>query len=125
MTHEWNFVLSGRFLELRTRSISRRDGKPDDSHEDVGFISRDTDSGTFVFRQFLSEGFVNTYDVSIRSGETRQIVFAYREAESAGGMRAQMRLSFVAEDEYDLVLDLAASGEDFVPCQQMHMKKTE
>lgn len=89
----------------------------------IGFLSLDKDHDVFVFRQFLSEGFVNTFDVSIESGEKPTIVFAYREAESAGGMRVRMSLTFVAEGEYEMVLDLAGPGKDFASCQQMVMKK--
>ena len=84
---------------------------------------RDADTGVFVFRQFLSEGFVNTYEVSIVGEDPLAFLFAHRETESGGGMRAQLRLTFIADDEYDMVLDLASPGEDFVACQQMHLKK--
>jgi hypothetical protein len=38
-------------------------------------------------------------------------------------MRAQMRLVFASENEYEMVLDLAASGENLVPCQSMVMRR--
>jgi hypothetical protein len=123
--HTWTFVLGDRFLELRTRSVTRNEGEARDVHEDVGFLSRDTDRGVFVFRQFLSEGFVNTYDVSVDADSLPSFLFEYREAESAAGTRARMELRFIAADEYDMVLDLAAPGKDFVSCQRMHMKKAE
>lgn len=104
LTHEWDFVVQGRFLRLRTRSVQRAEGGDGEVHEDVGYLSRDTDHGGFVFRQFLSEGFVNTYDV-VRDGSV--IRFDHRESESAGGMRARMRLTFGPGVTYDMVLDLA------------------
>ena len=126
VTHEWDFVLAGQFLELRTRSVPHQTGASGEIHVDVGFISRDTDRGIFVFRQFLSEGFVNTYDVSVEEEDDKPtLVFSYRETESAGGMQARMRLTFLSENEYEMSLDLAAPGKDFSPCQQMHMKKIQ
>lgn len=124
VTHRWSFVLDDQFLELRTRSAARRDDGPGEVHEDVGYLSRDKDRGTFVFRQFLSEGFVNTYDVSVETDGGARLLFGYREAESAGGMRARMRLTFSGEDRYEMVLDLAAPGKEFAACQTMQMTKT-
>ncbi len=125
VTHEWQFVLQGRFLKLRTKSVPRGERKAGEIHEDLGFISRDVDSGRFVFRQFLSEGFVNTFDVTLESVGELTILFEHRETESAGGMRARMRLTFVADDEYEMILDLAAPGKDFAPCQRMRMKRVQ
>jgi hypothetical protein len=99
VTHEWEFVFQGTFLRLRTQPTPQGDGESNDLHEDVGFVSRDSDEGSFVFRQFLSEGFVNTYDVMVERGEKPFIHFGYRDTESTGGMRAQMRLVFVTSDE--------------------------
>jgi hypothetical protein len=69
VTHEWKFVLRGKFLRLRTKSITRTKDKAGEFHEDTGFLSRDTDHDKFVFRQFLSEGFVNTFEVILESEE--------------------------------------------------------
>lgn len=77
----------------------------------------------FVFRQFLSEGYVNTFDVTVGAGDRQSTEFAYRDAESAGGMRARMHLAFAGVEEYEMILDLAYPGEDFVACQWMRMKK--
>jgi len=124
LTHTWRFVLDDRFLELRTHSVSETEDGNAEVHEDIGFISRDTDAATFVFRQFLSEGYVNTFDVGV-AGEPLVLDFAPRESESAGGMRARMRLTFVNHDEYTMVLELAAPGKDFAACQRMHLTRVE
>jgi hypothetical protein len=125
VTHEWQFVFQGKFLRLRTKSVPRGEGEAGEIHEDVGFISRDADTARFVFRQFLSEGFVNTFDVTLESIGKLAILFEHRESESAGGMRARMRLRFVADDAYEMILDLAVPGKDFAPCQQMRMKRVQ
>jgi hypothetical protein len=124
VTHEWSFVIDGHFLRLRTRSVVRGEDGPLDVHEDVAYLSHDTDHDVFVFRQFLSEGYVNTYEVRIDPGDPGAYTFAYREGESAGGMRAQLRFRFAPDGGYDAALDLAASAEgEFHPCQEMEMHR--
>ena len=76
------------------------------------------------FRQFLSEGVVNTFDVTSGS-DGKRIVFEHRETESAGGMGARMRLTFVADDEYEMTLDLATPEKDYATCQTMRMERSE
>ncbi len=99
------------------------EGGPGEVHEDVGFLSRDKDRSSFVFKQFLTEAFVNTFDVSVEQGQRTTILFGARESESAGGMRVQMQLTFLSETEYAMVLQLAAPGNNFSPCQRMRMRK--
>jgi hypothetical protein len=125
VTHQWNFAIGGQFLQLRTTSIARNGDGAADVHEDVGFLSYDTDRSSFVFRQFVSEGFVNTFDVTLEHGDTLTIVFGARASESAGGMRARMTLEFISDDEYEMVLELAGPGRSFSPCRSMRLKKEE
>jgi hypothetical protein len=123
VTHEWEFAVGGQFLRLRTRSVQRPEYGSGEAHEDVGYLSHDADEDGFVFRQFLSEGFVNTFDVKTEADGT--VVFEHRDSESSGGMRVRMHIRFTAEDAYDAVLDLASPGKEFVSCQEMHMKRTK
>jgi len=123
LTHDWDFVIAGQFLRLRSRSVQRRDDGPGEVHEDVGYVSRDKDRGGFVFRQFLSEGFVNTYDLVFPDGEAGVVVFEPREIESGGGLRARMRLTPEGADAYGMELALASPGKDFVSCQTMHLRR--
>ncbi len=124
VTHEWRFSIQGKFLELRARSVQRQDSGDGEIHEDVGFLSHDSDRGGFVFRQFLSEGFVNTFDVVVESSLPLELFFRHRESESSGGLRVQMRLGFVGEDGYQMTLDLAAPEKAFASCLQMRMKRS-
>jgi len=125
VTHEWEFVVQGHFLRLQTKSVPRDSKESPEIHEDIGFLSHDTDRSVFVFRQFLSEGFVNTFEVTVESGELPKFFFSGRESESAGGMRVQIRLVFLSADEYKMELDLAAPGKEFSTCQQMQMKRVK
>lgn len=123
VTHNWQFVIDGEFLQLETHSVATAADGSQEFHEDVGYLSFDADEQQFVFRQFLSEGFVNTYDVPVTREQLNHIEFLYRESESSGGMRARLHLVFSGTDEYEMVLDLANPGEDFVACQWMRMKR--
>ena len=118
VSHSWTFVLGGKFLRLVTTSTPRGEGS--EVHEDVGYLSHDTDRGVFVFRQFLGEGFVNTFDMKV-DGDT--LHFTSVSAESAGGMRVRMRLVFTGADTYNMELDLAAADGDFSTCQAMNMRR--
>lgn len=122
VTHEWDVILGGKFLRLQSRSVSRGESGGED-HEDVGYLSRDSDRNVFVFRQFLSEGFVNTFDVVVESTKPLAVAFNYREAESAGGMKVRMKLDFKGGNEYEMVLDLAPPGKDYTACQRMNMNR--
>lgn len=105
-----------------TRSISKAEDGTQEIHEDVGYVSHDADRDTFVFRQFLSEGYVNEYDLSV-SADGSAIEFADRGVESGGGMRARIHLSLESRDVYEMVLDLADPGAEFVACQTMTLTR--
>jgi hypothetical protein len=81
VAHDWTFVVQGNFLELRTRSVPRAEDGEGEVHEDVGYLSYDKDTDAFVFRQFLSEGVVNTFDILVED-EGRTIRFDHRHTES-------------------------------------------
>jgi hypothetical protein len=121
--HAWRFVLGDRFLRLETRSTARGEDGSGEVHEDVGYLSRDADASAFVFRQFLGEGYVNTFDVVVDAAGGPVIDFGHRESENAGGMRVRMRLAFDGDDEYKMRLDLAFPGQDFATCQRMTMRR--
>jgi hypothetical protein len=123
VTHKWEFVIDGNFLRLKTRSVPRDTENPATVHEDIGYLSFDSDRNAFVFRQFLSEGFVNTFEVTAEADGLVKMVFECRESEGAGGMRARMLLGFISQDEYEMVLELAGVGKEFSSCQNMRMKK--
>lgn len=115
--HTWEFVTRGAFLALHTDS--RGEGTV---HEDLGFLSRDRDAGRWMFRQFLSEGFVNTFEVV--PGEDNGLPtfdFGFVAAESAGGMRVRMGLVFTSADAYTMTLDLAGADGEYASCQTVKM----
>ncbi len=121
--HHWEYVTKGAFLALHTDSQGEGPGGGE-VHEDVGFLSYDRDHGRWMFRQFLSEGFVNTFDVTV--GEEKGLPafdFGFVAAESAGGMKVRMRLVFTSPDAYTMTLDLAGPGGEYAACQTMNMTR--
>lgn len=117
VSHVYERVLQDQFIHMRTRSEAA-DGS--DDHEDWGFFSWDADRERIVLRQFLTEGFVNTY-VLETSADGKRLVFTSESAEGAGGTRARLTYDLRGPDEYELVLELASPGQDWLACQSMVM----
>ena len=120
VTHDYQFVIADKFIQSRTRSEST-----DEIHEDTGFFSYDPDREVLVFRQFLSEGFVNTYDLGQRETDGEPLVFTSSSCEGAGEMRARLTITFDGPDAYTMVLELAMPGKDWFACQNIEMKRVE
>jgi hypothetical protein len=59
VTRSYQFVLGGRFLEARNRSVYAPQEKnpKGETHEDLGLFSYDKARAQFVLRQFHVEGF--------------------------------------------------------------------
>ena len=123
--HTYEFVLQDRFIHSTTRSKfqPKEDGTPGEIHEDQGFFSFDSDRGKIVFRQFLSEGFVNTYVLEDPEPGAGVLVFTSESTEGAGGMAARLTFTLDGNDAYRLVLELASPGKDFSECQALDMER--
>lgn len=123
VTHEWKRVLGGKFLRLTTRSVSvGRDGK-ESVHEDVGYLSWSREEKTARFRQFVSEGFVNTFQLKEVKGKERGFNFEPESTEGYSKMAARMTLRFNKEGGYEMVLELGSKGKTLKPCQTCNVKK--
>ncbi len=103
------------------RNQPKEDGTPGEIHEDWGFFSFDSDREKIVFRQFLSEGFVNTYVLGDAEPGAGVLVFTSESTEGAGGMAARLTFTFDGMNAYRLVLELAPPGKDFFACQTLMM----
>jgi hypothetical protein len=123
--HTYEFVIQDHFIHSTTLSEFQptKDGASAEIHEDWGFLSYDSDRGMIVFRQFLSEGFVNTYLLDDPAPGSEELVFTSEHTEGAGGMAARLTFSFEGTDAYRLVLELASPGKDFVSCQTLDMER--
>jgi hypothetical protein len=122
VTHEYERVL-GHFVQMRTHSaFESADGTTDaEVHEDLGYFSFDTDRELVVLRQFLSEGYVNTYALTEYTDD--RLVFETESTESAGGMQARVVMRFDGPDAYTMELHLAAPGRDWFVCRTLDMKR--
>jgi len=123
--HTYEFVLQDQFIHSTTQAKfqTKEDGTSGEIHEDQGFFSFDSDRGKIVFRQFLSEGFVNTYVLEDPEPDGGALVFTSETTEGAGGMAARLTFSFDEKDSYRLVLELASPGKDFFECQTLEMER--
>ncbi|MCP4573464.1 MAG: hypothetical protein GY838_13995 [bacterium] len=119
--HTWEWVTKGAFLALHTDSQGEGE-----VHEDMGFLSLDRDHDRWMFRQFLSEGFVNTFEVVPGQDNGLPVFdFNFVAAESAGSMKVRMRLVFTSADAYTMTLDLAGKSGEYGTCQTMTMTRFE
>lgn len=123
--HTYQFVIQDNFIHSTTQSKfqPKDDGTPGEIHEDWGFFSFDSDREKIVFRQFLSEGFVNTYVLDDPEPGAGVLVFTSEKTEGAGGMAARLTFTFEEKGSYRLVLELAPPGKDFFTCQTLHMER--
>jgi len=125
VTHTFEPLLAEKFIRWSTRSIfaPRPDGSSD-SHEDIGFFSYDGERKKIVLRQFLSEGYVNTY--LLDEGATdKKLVFTTESSENAGGTRARLSFAIIEPGQYKSELALAPPGKEFVVCQDQDMGKLD
>jgi hypothetical protein len=125
VSHTYGFVIQDKFISSTTLSKfqPKKDGAAGEVHEDLGFFSFDSDRGRIVFRQFLSEGFVNTYVLEEQEPGKRDLVLTSESTEGAGGMAARLKITFEDDDSYRMVLELAPSGKDFFACQTLDMER--
>ena len=127
VSHTFDFVIQDNFIRSTTLSKfhPKEDGAPAEVHEDRGFFSFDSDRGKIVFRQFLSEGFVNTYVLEDQEPGDRNLVLTSESTEGAGGMAARLTITFEDDDSYRMVLELASPGKDFFACQTIEMERVK
>ena len=122
VTQTWEWVYDGKFLRLTTHMVATGDDGTREVRENVGYLSFDNDRLSFVFRQFFSAGYVAAYDVLVKDGGS-VIDFGERAAESAGGVRARMMITFRGDDSYDQEIDLAFPRRDFATRQTLTMRR--
>jgi hypothetical protein len=125
--HCYEFILQEQFIHSRTRSEfqPRDEQSVGEIHEDWGFFSFDPEREKIIFRQFLSEGFVNTYVLQESPPGSNQLVFKSESTEGAGDMSARLTFTFDSANQYQLVLELAQPGKDFFECQSLTMARIQ
>lgn len=123
VTHEWERILGGNFLRLITRSVSKEENGEESVHEDVGYVSWSKGESMLRFRQFLNEGFVNTFRIDQVKDSTSGFNFEPESTEGEDDLVARMTLRFDRPDEYQMILELGSKGKPLKACQTMRLKK--
>lgn len=89
----------------------------------MSMISYDTARKLFVFRQFHTEGFVNTY-VQQPTADGKTIVFVSQAIENIpAGYRARETYTILSGDEFIDRFETAEPGKDFELYSEARMKR--
>jgi len=118
-------VLGSRFIQVRNRSTypPQEKNPKGETHEDDGFFSFDRSRKRLVFRQFHSEGFVNTYaqETDAKPGTVAMISEAIENIPV--GYRARVTYVFHGPDEIEEVFELAEPGKSFEIYSRTRLKR--
>jgi hypothetical protein len=121
----YQFILNDRFLQETNTSTypPQEKNKDGEVHHHMSVISYDTARKLFVFRQFHTEGFVNTY-VQQPGSDDRTIVFVSEAIENIPpGYRARETYTIVSRDEFSERFEVAEPGKDFESYSEAHFKR--
>ncbi len=124
--HSYELILQEKFIHTRTRSVfqPQENETSEEVHEDWGFFSYDSDRDLTIFRQFLTEGFVNTYVLDDASNAS-SLIFSSESAEGAGGTKARLTYNIINDSEYVLRLELAPPGKEYFACRNLRMQRVD
>lgn len=121
----YQFVLNDRFIQETNRSTypPQEKNPRGEVHRHLSMISYDSARKRFVFRQFHTEGFVNTY-VQEPSADPKTIVFTSEAIENIPpGYRARETYMLVSNDEFTERFEIAEPGRDFELYSEAHLKR--
>ena len=121
----YQFILSDRFLQETNTSTypPQEKNKKGEIHHHMSVISYDTTRKLFVFRQFHTEGFVNTY-VQQPNPDERTIVFVSEAIENIpAGYRARETYRILSRDEFTERFEIAEPGKDFALYSEAHFQR--
>ena len=121
----YQFILNDRFLQETNTSTypPHEKNKNGEVHHHMSMISYDTARKLFVFRQFHTEGFVNTY-VQQPSADDKTIVFVSEAIENIPtGYRARETYTILSRDEFTERFEIAEPGKDFELYSEARLKR--
>jgi hypothetical protein len=121
----YEFILNDRFLQETNTSAypPQEKNRIGEVHHHMSVISYDATRNRFVFRQFHTEGFVNTY-VQEPGHDEKTIVFVSESIENIpAGWRARETYTVLNRDEFSERFDLAEPGRDFELYSEAHLKR--
>ena len=125
LTREYRMVLGDRFVEETNRSVypPQEKNPKGETHEHRSFFSFDNARKTVVFRQFHQEGFVNQY-VLEPTKKPGVLVFVSEAIENIPkGYRARETYTFINDNEFEEVFEIAEPGKDFVLYSRARLKR--
>jgi hypothetical protein len=121
----YQFILNDRFLQETNTSTypAKEKNKNGEVHHHMSVISYDIARKLFVFRQFHTEGFVNTY-VQQPTSDDKTIVFVSEAIENIpAGYRARETYTTLSRDEFIERFDIAEPGKDFQLYSEARFKR--
>jgi hypothetical protein len=121
----YQFILNDRFLQETNTSTypPQEKNKKGEVHHHMSLISYDGGRKRYVFRQFHTEGFVNTY-VQEPSTDEKKLVFVTEAIENIPpGYRARETYTILSQDEFTERFEVAEPGKDFELYSEAHLKR--
>ncbi len=121
----YQFILNDRFLQETNTSTypPQEKNKKGEVHHHMSMISYDGTRKRFVFRQFHTEGFVNTY-VQEPTTDDKKIVFVTEAIENIpAGYRARESYTIWSADEFTERFEIAEPGRDFELYSEARLKR--
>lgn len=121
----YQFILNDRFLQETNTSTypPQEKNKMGEIHHHMSMISYDSARKLFVFRQFHTEGFVNTY-VQEPTTDDKTFVFVSEAIENIpAGYRARETYMIVNRDEFTERFEIAEPGKNFELYSEAHLKR--
>jgi hypothetical protein len=121
----YKFILNDRFLQETNTSTypPQEKNKNGEIHHHMSMIGYDAARKLFVFRQFHSEGFVNTYLQQPASDE-KTIVFVSEAIENIPvGYRARETYTILSGDEFTERFEISELGKDFELYSETRFKR--
>ena len=121
----YEFILNDRFLQETNTSTypPQEKNRNGEVHDHMSMISYDTARKLFVFRQFHTEGFVNTYAQELEA-KPSTVVFVTEGIENIpAGYRARETYIVHGPDEIEEVFELAEPGEAFELYSRTKLKR--
>lgn len=121
----YEFILNDRFLQERNTSTypPQEKNTKGEVHHHISLISYDGARKRYVFRQFHTEGFVNTY-VQEPSNDDKTIVFVTEAVENIPpGYRARETYTILSRDEFMERFEIAEPGKDFELYSEAHFRR--
>ena len=111
----YEYILDDNFVLLKHASVRPPQPKSPtgDHHRELGVFSFDRNRGKIIYREFIVEGYVNTYVCDVTAGEQR-IACVTESVENGPGLRARWTVTIENRHAFTELFELAEPGEDFV-----------